>query len=64
MLRGNLAELLVKLDPRLYQKYVIKSKQGVPILYVKPNKAIYGMLRSTMLFKIISESIRRKLVLK
>ena len=50
MLRGKLAELLVKLDPKLYQKYVITSKQGVPILYVKPTKVIYEMLRSTMLF--------------
>ena len=50
MLRGKLAELLVKLDPKLYQKYVITSKQGVPILYVKPTKAIYGMFRSTILF--------------
>ena len=50
MLRGKLAELLVKLDPKLYQKYVITSKQGMPILYVKPTKVIYEMLRSTMLF--------------
>ena len=50
MLRGKLAELLVKLDPKLYQKYVITSKQGVPILYVKPTKAIYGMFCSTILF--------------
>ena len=40
MLRGKLAELLVKLDPKLYQKYVITSKQGMPILYVKPTKVI------------------------
>ena len=50
MIRGKLAELLVKLDPKLYQKYVITSKQGVPILYVKPTKAIYGMFCSTILF--------------
>ena len=40
MLRGKLAELLVKLDPKLYQKYVITSKQGMHILYVKPTKVI------------------------
>ena len=47
---SKLAELLVKVDPKLYRKYVIKSKQGVPMLYVKLTKALYGMLRSAMLF--------------
>ena len=32
LIRGNLAELLVKVDPKLYRKYVIKYKQGVPML--------------------------------
>ena len=50
LLRGNLAEILVNVDPKLYQKYVITLEYGVPILYVKLNKALYGMLRSTMLF--------------
>ena len=49
-LRGNLSELLVKVDPSLYSKYVITSMQVVPMLYVKLTKAIYGMLRSAMLF--------------
>ena len=50
MIRGKLAELLVKVDPKLYRKYVIKSKQGVPMLYVKLTKALYGMLRIAMRF--------------
>ena len=50
LIRGNLVKLLVKVDPKLYQKYVITLEYGVPILYVKLNKALYGMLRSTMLF--------------
>ena len=38
------------MDPKFYRKYVITSKQGVPILYVKLTKALYGMLCSAMLF--------------
>ena len=47
---GELAELLVKVDPSLYRNYVITSKQGVPMLYVKLTKALCGILRSAMLF--------------
>ena len=50
MLRGKLAELLFKIDPSLYRKYVITSKQGMPVLNVKLTKALYGILRSVMLF--------------
>ena len=46
----KLAELLVKVDPSLYRKYEITSKQGVPMLYVKLTEAPYGMMRSSMLF--------------
>jgi len=34
---GSLAELLVKIDPRLYQKYL--SENGKSVLYVRLNKA-------------------------
>ena len=40
MLRGKLAELLVKVHPKLYRKYAITSKQGVLMLYFKLNKAL------------------------
>ena len=50
LLCGNLEELLVKVGPKLYGKYMITSKQVVTILHIKLTKAIYGMLRSAMLF--------------
>ena len=40
LLRGKLAELLVKVDPKLYRKYVITSSKGIPMLYVKLSKAL------------------------
>ena len=35
LLRGKLAELLVKVDTKLNRKCVIASKHGVPMLYDK-----------------------------
>ena len=48
LLRGWLGELMAKLDPSLYRKYVTTSKKGVPMLYVKLTKALYGL--SVLLF--------------
>ena len=61
VLREKLAELIVKVDPSLYSKYVIPSKQGLPMLYVKLTKALYGMLISAMLFyKKLRENLEGK----
>ena len=50
VLRGVLAELMVKVDPKLYTKYVIHDKKGRMVLYVTMQKALYGMLKSALLF--------------
>jgi len=42
-LEGKMAELLVKLDPKLYRKYVQVVK-GKSILYVELKKALFGTL--------------------
>ncbi len=42
--------MMVHLDPKLYRKYVITSSRGEPILYVKLNKALYGLLKYALLF--------------
>ena len=44
-----MVELLVKLAPKLFSKYIIHEK-GKPILYVELKKALYGMLRVVLLF--------------
>ena len=49
LLRGNMAELFVQIDPKLYQKYVITSAKDEPMLYVKLAKALYGSLKSALL---------------
>ena len=57
LLRGKLTELMVKIDPGLYRKYVTMSARGQPMLFVKLNKALYGLLRSVLLFynKLVGE---------
>ena len=39
-LEGRLAELMVKVDPSLYRKYITTSGKGKLILYVKMHKAL------------------------
>jgi hypothetical protein len=50
VLRGQLAELMVLVEPMLYRKYVTVDSKGQKVLYVKMHKALYGMLRSALLF--------------
>ena len=49
-LRGKILELLVQLEPTMYRKYVTVGPNGEPILYVRLLKALYGLLRSALLF--------------
>ena len=48
-LRGEMVDLLVKIDPKLYHKYT-KIVKGRPVLYVVLKKALYGTLRAALLF--------------
>jgi hypothetical protein len=41
---------MVQVAPNLYRKYISGDRKGVAILYVKMQKAIYGLLRSALLF--------------
>jgi hypothetical protein len=48
-LEGPLAELLTKVDPKLYSKFLTKEK-GKTVMYVQLQKALYGTLSAAMLF--------------
>ena len=48
-LRGCVAELLVCTAPELYRKYVL-YENGKPTLYVEALRAIYGTIKSAMLY--------------
>ena len=49
-LEGLLEELMIKLDPSLYKKYVTTKSKGKPLLYVNIHKVLYEMLCSSILF--------------
>ncbi len=55
-MNGLLAELMVKMDPKIYQKYITIEK-GRQVLYLCLQKALYGMMKSALLFyrKFIKE---------
>jgi hypothetical protein len=50
LLRGRLAELMVKTAPNIYGKYITVDVRNQPVLYVKLQKALYGCIRSALLF--------------
>jgi hypothetical protein len=47
--KGPLAQLLTKVDPNLYGKFMTKEG-GKDVMYVKLTKALYGTLQAAMLF--------------
>jgi hypothetical protein len=49
-LDGILAELMVKVAPKLYRKYTTTNAKGKLVLYVQLEKAFYGMMKSVLLF--------------
>jgi len=49
-LDGILAELMVKIAPTLYHKYVTTNAKGKSVLYVQLENAVYGMMKSAILF--------------
>ncbi len=50
VLKGELAEMMIQIAPQVYCKYVTVDKKGTPILYVKLQKALYGLMRGSLLF--------------
>ena len=50
VLKGELAEMMIQIAPQTYQKYVMVDRKGTPILYVKLQKALYGLMGASLLF--------------
>ncbi len=53
---GMLAKLMVKTNPKKYRQYIVLEK-GRSVLYLQLQKALYGMMKSALLFyrKLVSE---------
>jgi hypothetical protein len=49
-IRGRLAELMVKAAPNIYRKYIALDANNQSIIYMKLKNAMYGCLRSALLF--------------
>ncbi len=50
VLKGELAEMMIQIAPKVYRKYVSIDKKGTKILYLKLQKALYGLMRASLLF--------------
>ena len=50
VMRGRLAELMALAAPETYRPYVSLGRDGRPVLYVKLCHALYGCLKSALLF--------------
>ena len=50
ILRGPLDELMVMVDPVLYKYFITYDSKGRKLMYVRMNKALYGMLRAPSSF--------------
>lgn len=56
-LEGEMAELLTKVDPKLYRKY-IQIENGKKVLYAELKKALYGTLKAALLFwKLLTKQL-------
>ena len=45
LFKVNLAELIVQIDPQMYQKHITTISKGEPMLYFLLFKALYGLLK-------------------
>jgi hypothetical protein len=50
ILKGELATMLMKIAPEVYSRYVMADKKGTPVLYMKLQKALNGLMRASLLF--------------
>lgn len=49
VLRGELAGLMAKIEPKLNRHYTAMTSRGERRLYIKTQKLMYGLLRSALL---------------
>ena len=50
VLKGELAEMMVRITPQIYRQCVTADKKGTQILYVCLYKALYSLLMSSLMF--------------
>ena len=50
VLKEELAEMMIQIAPEVYRKYAAVDKRRTKILYVKLQKALYGLMWASLLF--------------
>ena len=50
VLKGDLVEMMIQIAPQVYRKYVTVDKKRTPILYIKLQKALNGLMSASLLF--------------
>jgi hypothetical protein len=50
VLKGELAEMMVHIALQIYRKHITMDRKGTPVLYLKLQKALYGLMRASLLF--------------
>ena len=50
VLRGKLAQLMIKTAPEIYKKHATTDRNGNIILYVRLIKALYGIMQASLLY--------------
>jgi hypothetical protein len=43
VLKGEMVEMMVHITLQIYRKHITANKKSTPVLYVKLQKALYGM---------------------
>jgi hypothetical protein len=50
VLKGELADMMIQIAPEVYRRYVMVDRKGTKVLYVKLQKALYGLMRASLIF--------------
>ena len=50
VIRGRLADMLIQIAPDVYKKYDKKDRNGNTAIYVRLNKALYGLMEAPIIF--------------
>jgi hypothetical protein len=50
VLKGELAEMMVHIAPQIFWKYNTVDRKGMLVPYMKLQKALYGLMRASLLF--------------
>ena len=57
VLKGELAEMMIQIAPVVYRRYVTVNRKNTKVLYVNLQKALYGLMRASLLF---SQKLRKE----